>query len=91
MQNDQQFDPAQYVADNSQMEAFRAGIESQQEIGREAAERHQKAISELDEHMALVRRSVMQPHSLDPSNPKHAELLRLRRGALGSALRRIQA
>lgn len=91
MQNDQQFDPALYVADNSQVEAFRSGVEEQQRVGREAAERHQKSITEMDEHMALVRRSVMQPHTLDPSNPKHAELLRLRRGALGSALRRIQA
>lgn len=91
MQNENQFDPAQYTADNSQVQAFNDGMASQQEIGREAAERHQKAISEMDEHMALVRRSVMQPHTLDPSNPKHAELLRLRSGALGAALRRIKA
>jgi hypothetical protein len=85
-----QYDPASYIADNSQMDAFRAGVESQQQIGREAYERECAALEQMKRHMDTVAKFMTDPHSVDHNDPAVKDILGKRSMALASALRGIK-
>jgi hypothetical protein len=89
MENNQ-YEPASYIADNSQMDAFRAGVESQQQIGREAYEQNEKALREMREHMQKVADFMRDPNACDSNDPVIRDLLAKRSMALASALRGIK-
>lgn len=77
---------------DAQMQAFNDGMASQQEIGRQAAEQHQKDLDQMRNHQDLMARFMTGNISDEEFNSQPIQdLIKARRGALGAALRRIQA
>lgn len=93
MQNQSQFNPAQYTSDTSQIDAFNEGMRAQVEIGREAAEANARDMAQMQKHLATVRKVMTRPQSLtdeDLQDPLVQQLLRTRTSALSSALRKMK-
>jgi|GEM_PF-5941036 len=78
---------ADQITDDAQRRAFEQGIASQQEIGKEALEREEKARAEMQRHMDIVTKAFTNPDSLDHNDPHVRAVLGMRAQALSSALR----
>ena len=75
-------------SDNSQMLEFQRQMQSAQLDGAESAQRHDAALQQMADHMALVRQAMRDPLSLlQSTDPLAQQLLRARAGSLSAALR----
>lgn len=75
--------------DGAQIAEFNAQAKSAQDIGAAAAERNQAALTQMKRHMEIVTQAMVDPNSLDASDPEVRRMLGARAAALSSALRSI--
>lgn len=75
-------------ADNDNTRAFMDGIAAQERMGREALQREQKALEEMQSHLDLVARFLAgKLTEADQKHPGIHQLIAQRQAALSAALR----